>query len=116
MPTFAQALDLVDDPERIAEYDRYHAKVWPEVVAGLRAIGIEKMHLFRTGLRLFMVYEAPEGFDPARDYQGYAEDPRCREWDEVMRTYQQPIPTAPKGGWWTPMKLVFELPQETGSP
>jgi L-rhamnose mutarotase len=109
MPTFAQTLDLVDDAERIAEYDRYHAHVWPEVVAGLHTIGITSMHLFRTGTRLFMVYEAPASFNPARDYQRYADDPRCQAWDDLMQTFQRPIPTAREGEWWTPMGLLFAL-------
>lgn len=110
MQAFAQTLDLVDDPERIAEYDAYHAEVWPEVVAGLKSIGINRMQLYRTGTRLFMYCEAGEEFDPERDYQTYATDPRCREWDQLMRGYQQRIPTAgDTGEWWTPMELIFEL-------
>lgn len=109
MKTLAQALDLVDDPERIAEYEEYHREAWPEVVRGLRAIGITKMQIFRTGTRLFMIYEAPDGFEPSRDYQSYTEDPRCREWDELMRTYQRRVPSAPEGAWWTPMDMVFDL-------
>lgn len=111
MKTFAQALDLVDDPARIEEYERHHRAAWPEVVAGLRRIGIERMRIWRTGPRLFMVFEAPDDFDPDRDYQSYTDDPRCREWDELMRTYQRRIPTADTadGGWWTAMDLVFDL-------
>ena len=111
MKTFAQALDLVDDPRKIAEYIEYHANPWPEVVAGLRRIGIRNMRIWRSGARLFMVYEAPDDFDPARDYQSYTNDPRCREWDELMRTYQKPIPgaAAREGEWWSEMELVFEI-------
>lgn len=110
MKTFAQTLDLVDDPERIAEYDRHHASVWPEVLRGLRAIGVRGMRIWRTGPRLFMVFEAPDDFDPARDYQSYTDDPRCREWDALMRAYQRRIPTAVPGDgdWWTTMELVFD--------
>ena len=68
------------------------------------------MKLFRTGHRLFMYCEAPDDFDPARDYQAYAENPRCREWDQLMREYQQRIPTANHDEqWWTPMQIVFDL-------
>lgn len=109
MKTFAMALDLIDDPQRIAEYDAYHRAVWPEVSAGLRRIGIQEMKIYRLGARLFMYCEAPSGFDPQRDYQGYAEDPRCREWDELMRSYQQQVPGASPAGWWTPMEEVFNL-------
>jgi len=109
MRTFAQALDLVDDTARIAEYIEYHRSAWPEVIAGLRRIGIRNMRIWRTGTRLFMVFDAPDSFDPARDYQSYTSDPRCREWDELMRTYQQRIPSAREGEWWTEMDLVFEV-------
>ena len=114
--TFAQALDLVDDPDRIAEYRHHHAQAWPEVVRGLRAIGIRRLRIWLTGTRLFMTFEAPDDFDPDRDYQSYAEDPRCDEWDRLMRTYQRRIPTADPtdGGWWTPMDLVFDLEEQHG--
>ena len=111
MKTFAQTLDLIDDPERIAEYDRYHVAVWPEVTRGLREIGIQRMLIWRTGSRLFMMFEAPDDFNPDHDYQRYAEDPRCQEWDTLMRTYQQRIPSASETDqrWWTSMDLVFDL-------
>ena len=109
MQTLAMALDLVADPERIAEYEAYHRKVWPEVLSGLRGIGITRMRIFRCGTRLFMCFEAPDGFDPATDYQAYAADPRCREWDDLMRTYQRRVPVASPDVWWTPMDLVFDL-------
>ena len=109
MRTFAMTLDLVDDPEKIAEYDAYHRAVWPEVLSGLRRIGIQRMRIYRCGVRLFMYFEAPEDFAPERDYQSYAEDPRCQEWDELMRGYQRQVPGAIKTSWWTPMEKGFDL-------
>lgn len=109
MKVFAQALDLKDDPRLIAEYKQHHQAVWPEVVAALQGAGIASMRIFLTGNRLFMTFEAPDDFDPARDFQQYAADPRCREWDELMRRYQQRVPGATPGGWWEPMEEVFNL-------
>lgn len=109
MKTFAQALDLKDDPELIAEYDAYHRAVWPEVKEALRAIGIVDMQIFRAGNRLFMTFTAPETFDPARDFAAYTQVAKAREWDELMRTFQQRLPAAPDGAWWTPMEKVFDL-------
>lgn len=109
MAVYAQAIDLVDDAALIAAYERHHRAVWPEVEAGLRAIGIREMRIWRLGTRLFMVFEAAEGFDPARDYQRYAEDPRCRAWDEMMRTYQRRAPGAREGEWWAAMAEVYRL-------
>jgi L-rhamnose mutarotase len=116
MAEFAQALDLIDDEALIAEYEEHHRRVWPEVVAALRRVGIRRMRIYRLGTRLFMVYEAPDGFDPARDYQAYASDPVCREWDERMRRYQRRAPGAPEGCWWAPMRGVFDLDAPQGEP
>jgi len=109
MRTFAQALDLHDDHAMIEEYERYHRAVWPEVAAALREAGISSMRIFRSGTRLFMVCEAPDDFDPARDFQSYAASAKCREWDELMRKYQRRVPGASGEGWWSPMKEVFCL-------
>lgn len=109
MQRYAQALDLRNDPDILAQYDAYHRAVWPEVKAALRAIGIVNMQIFRTGNRLFMIYDAPDGFEPARDFATYTQVARAREWDELMKTFQQPVPGAVEGVWWTPMELVFDL-------
>ncbi|MCA9284066.1 MAG: L-rhamnose mutarotase [Phycisphaerales bacterium] len=109
MRSFAQCLDLVDDPRLIEAYDDLHRRVWPEVVQALRSIGVERMRIFRRGTRLFMYMETTDGFDPARDYQAYADQPRCREWDEQMRRFQRQVPGAPPDSWWAPMALVFDL-------
>jgi L-rhamnose mutarotase len=109
MKMFAQALDLRDEPGVIEAYKEHHRRVWPEVTAALREAGIESMHIFLTGTRLFMVMEARDGFDPARDFQSFARHPRCREWDELMRTMQKRVPGALEGEWWTPMEEVFNL-------
>lgn len=111
MKAFAQVLDLKNDPARIEEYKRWHTAVWPEVIRGLRAIGLRKMKIFLLGTHLFMYYEAPDDFVPDRDYQKYAQDPRVREWDTLMRGFQQPVAEASqgKGEWWTDMQCVFDL-------
>ncbi len=114
MKCFAQALDLVDDPAAIAEYCQHHQRVWPEVIAALRSIGIEQMRIYRLGTRLFMFVEAVDGFDPGRDYQRYAENPKCREWDALMRRYQRPAPGQdPSRGWWAAMEPVFDMADTT---
>ena len=106
---YAQSLDLKDDPAGIEEYLRHHQAVWPEVTEGLRAIGIRSMRLFRGGTRLFVVVEANDDFDPARDYQRYASSPRTVEWDLLMRRFQQPAPYAKAGEWWTALEAIFDL-------
>ena len=111
MKAFAQALDLKDDPELIEQYRAYHRRVWPEVIEGLRGIGIRSMRIFLLGTHLFMYFEAPDDFDAKRDFQRYASSERTRAWDELMRDFQQRVREAGEGDWWTPMEMVFDLQQ-----
>src|SRR5262249_25247242 len=101
--------DLIDDPDLVREYREHHRRVWPQVTAALRDIGIRRMKIYLLGTRLFMYFEAPDGFDPARDYQQYASDPRCAEWDRLMRRYQTQAPGARADEWWATMEEVCDL-------
>ena len=58
MKSYAMALDLRDDAEVIERYKEYHRAVWPEVLDGLKSIGISKMKIFLHGSRLFMYLES----------------------------------------------------------
>ncbi|MHC5114244.1 MAG: L-rhamnose mutarotase [Planctomycetota bacterium] len=109
MKSYAQALDLKDDPELIEAYRQHHRHVWPEVIEALKTIGIVRMRIFLLGTRLFMYFEAPDDFDPARDFQNYTATNRAREWDDLMRTFQRKLPEAAPGDWWAPMEPVFDL-------
>ena len=108
MKSFAQVLDLKDDPQIIEDYERMHQNVWPGVVRALRGIGIERMEIFRFRNRLFMYFTAPEDFDPKKDFQSYAESNGAAKWDELMRSFQQKLPNTPPDEWWSPAKQVFD--------
>jgi hypothetical protein len=41
------ALDLKDDPDLIAEYERHHERIWPEIDRSIRASGILGMEIGR---------------------------------------------------------------------
>jgi len=42
-----------------------------------------------------------------RDMPKYMEDPRAREWDLLMRTFQEPVPGAPAGSTWVQMREIY---------
>jgi L-rhamnose mutarotase len=110
MKRYAQTLNLKDDPQIITRYVDYHRAVWPEVERGLKAAGIERMLIWRLGRRLFMVIETADGFDPARDWPRYLEmDPRIREWQSLMESFQEPVSDAKPGEWWAEMEPVYTL-------
>jgi L-rhamnose mutarotase len=110
MKTYAQTINLKDEPEVIARYVAHHAAVWPEVEHGLRAIGVERMRIWLLGRRLFMLMETRDDFDADRDFARYMErDPRIREWQSLMESMQEPVPEAGPGEWWATMRPVYAL-------
>lgn len=110
MKRYARTIDLKDDPALIARYVEYHRAVWPEVEAGLRAIGIERMLIWRRGRRLFMVIETDDGFDWDHDFARYINSGgRIAEWQTLMDSLQEPIAEANPGEWWAEMDAVYAL-------
>ena len=107
---YALALDLVDDAQRIADYEEAHQTIWPEVRDHLREQGVLGMEIYRLGTRLFMVMEV----DPAV-YSAQAMDaaslasPVIQRWEALMWTYQAPTPWTPPGTKWVPMDRIFDL-------
>jgi L-rhamnose mutarotase len=108
--TFCFALDLVDDAELIAQYERWHAPgaVWPEVIEDIRARGIVGMEIWRIGTRMVMVVEADESFPRAQP-----QSPRTAEWETLMSKYQRQLPDANPAEKWAPMTRVFALNSDT---
>ena len=110
MPVFAQALDLKSDPALVNQYLAFHADPWPEVVNALKEVGILSMRIYKVGLRLFMIYETVDGFNPATDFAPYLKKhPKCQEWEDLMTTFQESLPEAEPEQKWVPMDLIFEL-------
>lgn len=106
-------LDLKDDPALIAAYRRHHAAVWPEVLRSLRRVGVRTMDIYALGRRLVMLMDTAPRFDAERDFARHrASDPRCAEWEELMKTFQQPPPGAAPRQLWTPLTPIFSLRQQ----
>ena len=84
MQTFGLTLMLQDDPQKIATYKEMHLKVWPEVTARLREVGVHEMRIFLRGLRMFMYIETVDDFDPRRDMARVNDDPKSAEWNALM--------------------------------
>jgi L-rhamnose mutarotase len=107
---YGQTIKLKDDPATIARYVEYHRNAWPEVVRGLKSIGIQRMLIFMHGRQLFMYMETDDGFDMERDFPRYeASSARIKEWQDLMASMQEPVADARPGEWWARMELVFTL-------
>src|SRR5437762_1404350 len=107
MKRYAMTVLLKDDPEILRRYDTFHANPWPEIPAGLRKCGVRRLFIYRFERQLFMFMETNDGFDFDNDWAQYMEDPKARQWDEMMASFQQPVPGAPKDGMWVLMKEVY---------
>ena len=110
MRSFGLALNLKNDPDAVEKYKSYHQNVWPEVETALKRVGITSMKIFLIGRKLFMYVETVDAFEPERDFSKYLEDHiRCKQWDELMQTFQEKIPEAGDDEWWALMEPVYEL-------
>ena len=110
MQSFGMALNLKKDPQAIETYKSHHRNVWPEVESALKRVGIISMRIFLIGRKLFMYMETTDDFQPERDFARYlADHARCRQWDELMQTFQEKIPEADADEWWARMEPVYEL-------
>lgn len=109
MKRYCLALDLVDDPVLIAEYEEMHRKVWPEILDSITSSGIEQMEIYRTGNRLFMIMEVNEGFSFEKKGAMDAGNEKVQEWEQLMWKYQQAIPGSRPGEKWIMMDKIFEL-------
>ena len=90
---YALALDLVDDAQRIAEYEKAHQQIWPEVRTHLRAQGVVQMEIYRLGTRLFMLMDVdPALYSAQRMAQAARENPAIVRWETLMWTFQVPTP------------------------
>jgi len=113
MKRYVLTVDLKDDPRLIEEYKAHHRAVWPEVQRSLRRVGVRAMDIYALGRRLTMVLETDDAFNLGRSFAEHAaSDARCREWEELMKTYQEAPPGARPGEVWAHMERVFHLEGE----
>jgi L-rhamnose mutarotase len=106
---FCLTLDLKDDPRLIAEYKRYHERVWPEILGSIKDSGIEDMEIYLLGTRMFMIMEVNDAFSFESKARADALNPKVQEWEKLMWTFQQSLPQARPGEKWIPMERIFKL-------
>ena len=105
------ALDLIEDPVLIAEYKKYHERIWPEITASIVDSGIENLEIYCVANRLFMIMETNESFTFEKKGEMDANNPVVQKWEELMWKYQKALPEAKKGEKWMLMEKIFDLHQ-----
>jgi L-rhamnose mutarotase len=109
MKRYCLTLDLHDDPKLIADYQRYHQKIWPEITKSIKDSGITDMEIYLLGTRMFMIMEVKENFSFEAKAKSDSANPKVREWEELMWKFQKPLPQAAPGEKWMRMERIFKL-------
>jgi len=111
MKRYCLALDLVDEPTLIAEYEHLHKpeNARPEIKKSILDGGITNMEIYRTGNRLFMIMETTDDFSFEKKTNLDAANSKVQQWEELMWKFQQPLPWAKAGEKWVLMDKIFQL-------
>ncbi|MBE7171247.1 MAG: L-rhamnose mutarotase [Williamsia sp.] len=109
MKRFCLALDLVDDPVLIAEYEQHHQAIWPEIKDSILNAGITDMQIYRSGNRLFMIMETDDAFSFEKKAAMDESNSKVQEWEQLMWKYQQALPQARPNEKWILMDKIFQL-------
>jgi len=114
MPRHCLTLDLKDDAAAIAEYRRYHQRIWPEVKQSLFEAGIRDMEIYLLGTRLFMIMDVNDSFSFAAKAAADEANAKVQEWEALMGQFQAELPPEKKDQkWrWMPMERVFSLAEQ----
>lgn len=108
---YCQTLDLKNDPDLIAKYKEAHSrlKIWPEILEGIRSVGILEMEIYILGNRLFMIVETPLDFDWDSAMARLATLPRQEEWEAYVAMFQACKPGCTSNEKWQLMERIFSL-------
>jgi L-rhamnose mutarotase len=98
-------------PEKLEEYRRLHAAVWPAVLAKITDCHVRNYSIYLRKLPdgsyvLFSYFEYT-GTDFEADMARMAADPTTQEWWAVCKPCQEPFPDRAEGEWWASMEEVF---------
>lgn len=104
MPRYAFKLRL--RAEAVEEYEREHQRVWPELLAKLKAVGISDYSIFRRGQELVLSLRVDD-FDRAWDELD--RDPVNQRWQACMGRLFESVPDQAAGERFAMMREVFYL-------
>jgi L-rhamnose mutarotase len=98
-------------PDKVGEYKRLHAAVWPDVLKMISACHIRNYSIYLRRLPdgspyLFSYFEYV-GRDFDADMARMAADPTTQKWWAVCMPCQKPLPDRTAGEWWAGMEEVF---------
>jgi L-rhamnose mutarotase len=98
-------------PEKIEEYKRLHAAVWPDVLKMIKQCHIRNYSIYLRqmddGRPYLFSYLEYVGKDFAGDMAKMAADPTTQKWWAVCKPCQAPLANRKPEEWWADMEEVF---------
>jgi L-rhamnose mutarotase len=98
-------------PEKIEEYKKLHAAVWPDVLKMIETCHIRNYSIYLRrlddGRHYLFAYFEYTGDDFAADMAKMAADPVTQRWWSVCMPCQQPLGGRAPNEWWADMEEVF---------
>ncbi len=109
MKRYGMVIGLHED--RIEEYRKLHAAVWPDVLRMIRECNIHNYSIFLRRLDdgryyLFSYFEYT-GQDFEADMARMAADPTTQRWWSLCKPCQRPLEGRAPGEWWAMAEEVF---------
>ena len=97
--------------EKIDEYKKLHAAVWPGVLKTIKDCNIRNysiyLHEIEPGKHYLFAYFEYTGDDFKADMEKMAADPVTQKWWELCEPCQIPLENRKEGEWWASMEEVF---------
>jgi len=97
--------------EKLAEYKRLHAAVWPAVVKAIHEANIRNytIYLRRLPDGNYYLFSSLEyaGHDFKADMARMAADPEVKRWWKLTDPCQKPLADRKPGEWWASMEEAY---------
>lgn len=111
MKRYGMVLGL--QPDKVEEYKKLHAAVWPDVLKMIRECHIRNYSIYLRTLDdgqpyLFSYFEYT-GEDFKADMEKMALDPTTQRWWSHCKPCQKPLANRAPEEWWSPMEEVFHM-------
>ena len=99
--------------EKLAEYKKLHAAVWPDVLRMIKECHIRNYSIYLRkmpdGRHYLFSYFEYTGQDFAADMAKMAADPTTQKWWAKCMPCQRPLDDRAPDEWWASIEEVFHL-------
>jgi L-rhamnose mutarotase len=93
----------------VREYERRHARVWPELERVLRELGVRSFHIYRWGEIVFSHMDV-ENYGSLTER--YAREAVAKRWEAEFSELLEYPNSDPKSGWPERLQHIWSLEQQ----